>query len=138
MAKALVDANYLIALSYPKDKNHQRAKDFAAKTTHQLLIPTVVLPEAIYILRQVGGTPAALRFGDTLIKRQETLLALTPPDFERAIAIMRQYKGTELDFVDSCLTALAERLQITHICTFDRRDFSIIRPQHTDFFILLP
>lgn len=51
---------------------------------------------------------------------------------------MRKYRDAELDFVDCCLTALAERLNITRICTFDRRDFSIIRPKHTDYLELLP
>jgi len=34
--------------------------------------------------------------------------------------------------------ALAERLGITQIATLDRRDFSVVRPAHTDAFILLP
>jgi len=59
-------------------------------------------------------------------------------DFTRAVEIMKIYSDAELDFVDCCLTAIAERLQITHILTFDRRDFTIIRPKHTQFFELLP
>jgi hypothetical protein len=34
--------------------------------------------------------------------------------------------------------ALSERLQITQVCTFDRRDFSIFRPTHYDYLELLP
>lgn len=33
---------------------------------------------------------------------------------------------------------LAERLNITQILTFDRRDFSVFRPAHTPYFDLLP
>jgi hypothetical protein len=33
---------------------------------------------------------------------------------------------------------MAERLNITEICTFDRRDFSMIRPQHVAYFAILP
>jgi hypothetical protein len=138
MTDALVDANFLIALAYPKDNNHTSATQFAASTALHLLVPTIVLPEAMYNLRRVGGTRAALRFGETLIAQAAPLLPLTIADFERALAVMRSYQNAELDFVDSCLTAMAERLQITHICTFDRRDFSIIRPQHTAYFELLP
>jgi predicted nucleic acid-binding protein len=65
-------------------------------------------------------------------------VSLTVADFIRAVALMDKYHDAELDFVDCCLTALAERLGITGICTFDRRDFSIIRPVHTDHFELLP
>ncbi|MCB9453846.1 MAG: PIN domain-containing protein [Anaerolineaceae bacterium] len=138
MADALVDANFLIALAYPKDNNHAKAIQFASSTTLNLIVPDVVLPEVMYILRRVGGTTAALHFGRILIAQVAPLLALTLIDFERAVAIMRAYQDAELDFVDSCLTALAERLHITHICTFDRRDFSIIRPAHISYFELLP
>jgi predicted nucleic acid-binding protein len=47
---------------------------------------------------------------------------------------LNKYISADLDFVDCCLTAIAERLNITQICTFDRRDFSIIRPKHVHYF----
>ena len=59
-------------------------------------------------------------------------------DLQRARAIMAAYPEADLDFVDCCLMALSERLKITQICTFDRRDFSIFRPQHCDYLELLP
>ena len=34
--------------------------------------------------------------------------------------------------------AIAERLNITRIATFDRRDFSIFQPSHCDYLELLP
>ncbi len=33
---------------------------------------------------------------------------------------------------------IAERLNITRIVTFDRRDFSVFRPSHCEYFELLP
>lgn len=51
---------------------------------------------------------------------------------------MQTYMQAELDFVDCAITALAERLHVTQICTFDRRDFSIIRPHHMPYFDLVP
>lgn len=138
MADALVDASYLVALGYHNDKNYSKAVAFAENTEHHLLIPAVVLPEVFHILRRVGGTRAILQLGDDLIAEEAIFVALTSFDFHRSMTIMRQYRDAELDFVDSCLVALAERLNITHICTFDRRDFSIIRPQHTPYFTLLP
>ena len=50
-------------------------------------------------------------------------------DFERVVAIMGAYH---------CIVAIAERLQVTQVCTFDRRDFTIIRPEHAPYFDLLP
>jgi hypothetical protein len=51
---------------------------------------------------------------------------------------MEKYSDIELDFVDCCIVAIAERLNLTEICTFDRRDFSIIRPTHVEYLTLHP
>lgn len=144
MTNALVDASYLVALGYPRDRHHEQAKQFA-QTRHfaqmpigELLIPDVVLVEAIYNLQRLGGTQAAVRFGELLVAQASELVPLSSDDLARAMAIMRRYRDADLDFVDCCLTALAERLEITRICTFDRRDFSMIRPRHVEYFELLP
>ena len=36
------------------------------------------------------------------------------------------------------VVAIAERLGVTQVATLDRRDFSVVRPRHTDAFELLP
>ncbi len=51
---------------------------------------------------------------------------------------MTTYASADLDFVDCAIMALAERLNIRQILTFDHRDFSIVRPQHNAYFELLP
>ncbi|MFN4862237.1 MAG: VapC toxin family PIN domain ribonuclease, partial [Pseudanabaena sp.] len=45
---------------------------------------------------------------------------------------------SQLDFVDAVIVAIAERLRITRVLTLDRRDFSIMRPRHCDYFEILP
>jgi predicted nucleic acid-binding protein len=138
MADMLVDASYLVALGYPKDRNHAKAKTFAAEHETGLLIPDVVLVEAMYNLNRLGSVAATVTFSRLLIEQSPQFVALTPVDFARAVALMDLYRDAELDFVDCCLTALAERLNIRHICTFDRRDFSMIRPTHTEYLQLVP
>jgi predicted nucleic acid-binding protein len=51
---------------------------------------------------------------------------------------MEQYADARLDFVDCCIMALAERLDINQICTFDRRDFVIFRIANGEALELLP
>ena len=46
---------------------------------------------------------------------------------------MEKYADARFDFVDCCIMALAERLAITQICTFDRRDFSIFKAEQRRF-----
>jgi hypothetical protein len=138
MVDMLVDASYLVALGYSKDRNHAKAKAFAAEHETGLLIPDVVLVEAMYNLNRLGGVVATVTFSRLLIEQSPQFVALTPADFTRAVSLMDRYRDAELDFVDCCLTALAERLNIRHICTFDRRDFSMIRPKHTEYLQLMP
>jgi uncharacterized protein len=134
----LVDASYLVALGYPRDRNHEKAKAFARTHVMGMLIPDVVLVEAIYNLQRLGGTTATVQFANLLAAQPPQFMPLSVADFRRAVALMDRYRDAELDFVDCCLTALAERLNINHICTFDRRDFSMIRPAHAEYFMLLP
>jgi len=138
MADILLDASYLVALGYPADQHHAKARALAAEKGPSFLIPDVVLAEAFYNLRGLTNTHAATRFAESLSRRPPRLLGLTPIDFSRGVQVMRQYEDAELDFVDACLTAMAERLNITQIATFDRRDFSMIRPRHISYFELLP
>lgn len=56
----------------------------------------------------------------------------------RAREILITYDNAEFDIVDCAIMAIAERLDITRIATFDRRDFSIFQPRHCDFLELLP
>lgn len=66
------------------------------------------------------------------------IVALTPEDRHRMVQIMHQYQDAELDIADVAQVAVAERMDISRIYTFDRRDFSLIRPQHIPYFELLP
>ncbi len=52
--------------------------------------------------------------------------------------ILSQYESAKFDFTDVAIMAQAERLNVTRVATFDRRDFSIIRPTHCKFLELLP
>ena len=138
MTDLLLDANFLIALAYSKDRYHQRAVDYISQTRLHIAVPSVVLPEAVFNLRRVGGALASQQLGKIMTERHIPLVPLMIDDFKRAMQVMETYQTADLDFVDSCLTAIAERLQITKIATFDRRDFSIIRPRHIDYFELFP
>ena len=66
------------------------------------------------------------------------IINLSTADRKRMQEIMRQYQDAELDIADVAQLTLAERLEITQIYTFDRRDFSIFRPSHCDYLELLP
>jgi len=140
MPITLVDASFLVALAYLKASDHDAVVQFAVQHRRDLLIPEAVLVEAMFNIKRLAGEATAVAVGrELLIHRQSPLfVSLTGEDFERALNVMEIYANIKLDFVDCCLTALAERLNITQIATLDRRDFSIIRPRHVSYFTLVP
>lgn len=66
------------------------------------------------------------------------LVPLEKEDLARVHEISVEYGSAEVDGVDCCIMALSDRLKITRIATFDRRDFSIFRPRHGAFLERLP
>jgi len=138
MNSILLDTGFLVALNNPQDKNHPKSVQFVAAMTTPLLLPEVALPEVAFLLMRAGGIPAVRRFLNRVVITQAVLQPITLEDIGRAEQIMGEYADARFDFVDTCLMALSERLNITQICTFDRRDFSVFRPRHCDYLQLLP
>lgn len=138
MTTALVDSSFLYALHSYGDRHHRQALSFIENNDYSLLISEVTLTEVTFLLEREGGPLLVSLFLERFFASGYTLYCLSPEDITRAGGIMRQYVDSHFDFVDTALMALAERLNITHICTYDRRDFSIFRPQHCAYFQLLP
>ena len=78
------------------------------------------------------------RFVASITSEFVQIESVTIEDLSRIQQILEIYADNHLDFADAAITAIAERLAITCIYTLDRRDFSIIRPNHCDYFELFP
>ena len=78
------------------------------------------------------------RFLDNLTDSSTHLEPIAALDLERVNQILEQYADSQLDFVDAVIVAIAERVGITRVLTLDRRDFSLVRPKHCDYFEILP
>lgn len=44
--------------------------------------------------------------------------------------LLTTYASLRLQVVDSCVIALAERLDVREVATLDRRDFLVVAPRH--------
>ena len=119
----LVDASFLFTLNAVNDKNRPAALAFLKSSRENLLIPEIVLAEVAHVLRQRIGQGAVLNLLDHLVQPEVNLVGLTKTDLQRARQIMATYSSADFDLADCCIMALAERLNITQVCTFDHRDF---------------
>jgi predicted nucleic acid-binding protein len=135
---AILDTSFLFALTDQGDRNHQRVLTVAQSVNEPLVPPVVVLPEICYLIASRLGHQAMRRFVSSVTPETIQVESVTTEDLVRVHQILAQYADNQLDFTDAAIVAIAERLNITRVYTLDRRDFSIIRPNHCDYFELLP
>lgn len=135
---ALIDTSFLLALADAEDRNHSRALGLAQTINEPLILPIPVLPEICYLLASRLGHQAMRHFLSELTTSDTALEPITKADLQRITEVLNQYADSRLDFVDATIVTIAERKNIIRVLTFDRRDFSIIRPRHSPYFELLP
>ena len=135
---AILDTSFLFALTDLGDRNHNRVLAVAQRSNETLVLPVAVLPEICYLITSRLGHKAMRRFMSTLTNQAVRVESVTAEDLLRVNEVLEQYADSQLDFTDAAIVAIAERLTINRIYTLDRRDFSIIRPSHCDYFELLP
>ncbi|MBZ0310666.1 MAG: PIN domain-containing protein [Anaerolineae bacterium] len=134
----LIDTNILLALSFPKDINHSRAREIMRGLKSTRVVSAALLPELFYMVTQRVSYADAIKAFTFLQSSAFKIEPLTTADMTRMQTIMNEYRDAEVDFVDVSIMALAERLNITTVYTLDHRDFSIFRPRHCEFLTLLP
>ena len=134
----IVDSSFLVALYNVKDASHRRALRFGDQNTEMWVVPDVVLPETCYLFRRDFGYFGVQRFLEYFARLNAQLESLVKEDLDRVRVIANTYADAELDIVDCCIMAIAERMKIVRVATFDRRDFSIFQPSHCDYLEVLP
>ena len=134
----IADSSFVYALYNVTDSRHPVAKAFAADYTDITFIPEIVLPEVCYLFLRDIGYVGVHRFLARFKVINARIVSLARSDLNRLHEIAETYASAAFDIVDCCIMALAERLHVTRIATFDRRDFSIFQPRHCDYLELLP
>jgi len=135
------DTGPFVALSNVKDRHYEAANDlFRAlhMTGEQIVLPTTVLAEVCYWLNEHGGPDVEATFLDAVADGTFTLAELTTVDVQRMAELVRTYSSFPLGGTDASVVAVAERLGVREIATFDRRHFSSLTPAGGGHFSLLP
>lgn len=122
----ILDSGFLYALFDEDDRYHPAVREVARSEGAAAIVPNVTLVEVMFLVRRAGGVPAARRFLDYFGQAGFQLEALQMGDLKRVGELTTQYADARLDFVDTCIVAMAERLDIRRVGTVDRRDFLII------------
>lgn len=133
----IVDTGVLLALADRSDKNHRAAAAvFALPDPKTVTEPVVV--ETDWMILTYLGVEAEIAFLRALGEGTFAVEGPVARDRRRALELVEMYRDARLGYVDATTVAIAERLKERRLATFDRRDFSLVRPRHVDALELLP
>jgi len=132
----VVDTGPLYAVVDEDDDDHARCRAVLEQTEHRLIIPTLVIAEATYLIATRLGPDVEAQFLRSLTRMH--VEGPTPDDWLRIADLVTQYRDFPLGGADASIVALAERLDIETIVTLDDRHFRAVRPRHRKAFRLLP
>ena len=136
--RILIDSSGLIAFMDRRSSAHAAVATIIDTPTNNIIIPASAIPETSYIVSSRLGHAALRLFIQDIAVNSPAIENLSTDDYKRIAAVLQEYADLRLDFVDASIMAIAERLNVQHILTLDRRDFRVLRPQHCAYFELLP
>jgi uncharacterized protein len=135
------DTGPFVALSNVRDAYYFTANNLFRDlhmAGEEIVLPATVLAEVCYWLNMHGGPAAEAAFLDTVADGTFVLVNLVKADIERMADLVRTFASFPLGGTDASVAAIAERLGVTEIATFDRRHFPALRPKVGGHFTLLP
>jgi hypothetical protein len=124
MKEVLIDSGPLIALFDGSDKYHQDAVDFIKRNKFKLVTTIASITETLHLLD--FNRNAQIDFLEWIHRGAVEINNIENIDFQRLKELTEKYRDLPMDFADSCLVYLAEKLNLDTIATIDR-NFSIYR-----------
>lgn len=126
MKKILIDSGPLIALFDASDKYHSEAVNFIKNNKYPLVTTIASVTETLHLLDFHRN--AQIDFIEWIHRGAVEIANIENCDFGRLKELTEKYRDLPMDFADSCLVYLAEKLNLNTIATIDR-DFTIYRIQ---------
>jgi uncharacterized protein len=122
--KILIDSGPLIALFDSSDTFHQDAVSFVKSNKLPFITTIASITETLHLLD--FNRNAQIDFLEWVFRGGIEVHNIENSDFGRLKELTEKYRDLPMDFADSCLVYLAEKLNINSIATIDR-DFTIYR-----------
>ncbi len=136
--KFLLDTGFLYAQLNENDLAHKVVSSVSFSPLDAIYLPTPAITEVTFLLQRDIGRNAVADFIAAIPKLDLIVESPTAGDYTRTAEILRQFHDNKIDFVDACIVAMAERLNITKILTVDHRHFRSFDPKHCSAFELIP
>ncbi|PZO12440.1 MAG: VapC toxin family PIN domain ribonuclease [Leptolyngbya foveolarum] len=139
IADPLIDSGFLYAVMDSNDERHAKVIEaLLSLRGKNIVLINAVIVETAYLLSERIGQSQMRCFLEMISGSQFKFEYVKQSDINRIREILEKYEDAKLDFTDAAITAIAERLNVRQILTVDRRDFGMIRPNHCEYFEILP
>ena len=133
-----LDPSVVLAAADRADLNHSAAVSWFGRAGEPLFLSALSLAELDTLFqRELGedATPALVR---SIASGAIRLVAPTEADLVRALQLLETAREHRPRLADAALVAMAERLGVHRIATFDRRPIAVFQPRHIRSFDLEP
>lgn len=134
----VVDTGVLLAAADADDADHQICAELLRGHRGQLLSPAPVVPECSWQIEHHLGPAAEVRFLRLIVSEELKVVDLARADYARCAELIETYADLGLGLVDASVVTVCERLALTTVATLNRRDFTVVRPRHTEALTLIP
>jgi uncharacterized protein len=134
----LLDASAILAAADQADLNHAAAMAWFRRVDEPLLLGALTLAELDVLLQRELGPEATMALLRSITGGGIRLVAPTDADLARAAEHLTAAAEHRPRLADAVLVAVAERLGVRRIATFDRRPIAVFRPAHVRGFDLEP
>jgi predicted nucleic acid-binding protein len=95
---------------------------------HELLVPATVIAEVGYFLAREAGARVESLFPTVLADGDFAPVDLRSADYAQIADLVNTYESLPLGTTDASVVAIAERLGLTDVASWDRRQFTVVRP----------
>lgn len=123
MSTLLIDTSALHALNYVRDNNHAKAVTYFKSLTGRAkpILTEWIFVETMNLTKARLGPAHAIAFGRQLKASQLFFhVVLNDSDKQMTWEIFEKYNDKEWSYVDCSLLAVARRLTLRRVFTFDR------------------
>src|SRR5262245_47554022 len=134
----LTDVGPLVALLDERDPYHRACLAALEDITPPMVTVLPVFAEAMHFTARTARWLGQEKLWLMIEQGALVVRDLHPSDLVHARDLMQHYQDVPMDFADAALVAYAEREDLDHVFTLDRRGFSAYRLRGRRAFTVFP
>ena len=124
----VIDSSVIYALLDRNDRNHHQAAEWYRASTPALATTPLILAEVDHLAGSRAGFHAQAAFRQDVVAGAYEISWWSQATRE-SVEIADRYADLGVGLADASLVALAGRLGVVDIATFDERNFRAMRPE---------